>query len=1133
MGIPRHRRSNIPLFAIFLALATNSWCATWTKLTNPPPNGDSTLQMMLLTDGTVMLQHGGGADWLRFTPDAFGSYINGTWDTTSISPMSANRYYYSSEVLQNGGIWLVGGEYYGPNYDGVWTSNGEIWNPTTNTWSPTSAFPPQNCFNITYNLMVNTTSNSNVITNIPTSVTSTFVVGWTVSGPGIAPGTTITSVDSSSQVHISQNASASQTQVTLAFTGTPVSCHGDLPSMLLPGGMILNGDLRNNSTYLYNLATNSWSSAATKVYNDSSDEEGWVKLPDGRVLTYDIFQSINTGAGYAEIYDPVANTWSSISPADGTANGTLPLLSSDAVGEEMGPVVRLLDGRIFQVGANGATALYTPSTNTWAAGPNMVGSLNGHPAPFGADDAPAAVMPNGHVLISGDAAPAAVTSSGNTTAGSSIIANIPSTATFYDGWAVTQTSGTPLIPGGAYITSIDSPSQIHISSAASGTASGLNLQFGGAYSPPAQIFDFDPVANTISPVSPALADTTTLNGEPVFVLRMLMLPNGQVLVNDGSYQLWIYTPDGTAPSQYQPVTTNVAYNGNGLFTLTGTQINGQNAGATYGDDSEMDENYPIVSLVNSSGNVYYGRTTNWSNVGVATGSTPETVNFTLNSALTAGNYSLVVSGAGIQSAPTPITITSAEVSGQATNPSDSISGQVTLNGAPFAGVTVSLNTGSNTVTDASGNYSFPSLTAATTYTVTPSLSSYQFSPANQVITTTNPGNQVANFASSAVAGTNSLGFVPVTPCRVVDTRGVNGSLGGPSMTAGSTRSFPLPMGSCTLPAGASAYSLNVTVVPKSKLNYLTLWPTGQTQPVVSTLNSLDGRVVANAAIVPSGTSGDVNVYVTDNTDVIIDVNGYFGPAGSSGALTFVPVTPCRVEDTRNSNGTFGGPILAASSTRSFPIPSSSCGIPSTAAAYSLNETVVPTTTLEYLSLFPTGASQPNVSTLNATKGHAVANAAIVPAGTGGAVSAYVTDQTQLISDINGYFTATPSTALVFNTVTPCRVADTRNATGTFGGPIMAANTTRTFPLPTGSCGLPSSAAAYALNVTVVPTSTLNYLTLWPAGQSQPTVSTLNSATGQVVANAALVPAGTSGGVSVYVTNQTQVIIDVVGYFSAP
>ncbi len=387
--------------------------------------------------------------------------------------------------------------------------------------------------------------------------------------------------------------------------------------------------------------------------------------------------------------------------------------------------------------------------------------------------------------------------------------------------------------------------------------------------------------------------------------------------------------------------------------------------------------------------------------------------------------------------------------------------------------------------------------------------------------------------SFSVTSESGLGFIPVTPCRVVDTRDSTSSLGGPTMRAGSTRTFPLPMGSCALPATASAYSLNVTVVPHTTLAYLSLWPSGQTRPVVSTLNSLDGRIVANAAIVPAGTNGAVNVYVTDQTDVIVDVDGYFGAAGSSGALTFVPVTPCRVEDTRNANGPFGGPILAAGSSRSFAIPSSGCGIPATAAAYSVNATVVPTSTLDYLTLFPTGSSRPYVSTLNSLNGQIVANAAIVPAGNSGAVTAYVTDQTQLITDINGYFTSNPPTPLVFNTVTPCRVADTRNANGSFGGPIMAANSTRSFLIPESACGIPSTAKAYALNVTAVPPAALTYLTLWPAGETRPTVSTLNSGNGQVVANAALVPAGTQGAVEVFVTDQTHVIIDIVGYFSAP
>jgi hypothetical protein len=136
--------------------------------------------------------------------------------------------------------------------------------------------------------------------------------------------------------------------------------------------------------------------------------------------------------------------------------------------------------------------------------------------------------------------------------------------------------------------------------------------------------------------------------------------------------------------------------------------------------------------------------------------------------------------------------------------------------------------------------------------------------------------------SLAVLATTIVSFgqtrsvlVPVTPCRVVDTRQSSGPLAGPDMLAGTSRSFPIPTSSCGIPATASAYSLNVTVVPNAKLQYLTIWPTGQTQPVVSTLNSNNGQIIANAAIVPAGTSGAVSVYVTDQTNVIIDIDGYF------------------------------------------------------------------------------------------------------------------------------------------------------------------------------------------------------------------------------------------------------------------
>jgi hypothetical protein len=161
--------------------------------------------------------------------------------------------------------------------------------------------------------------------------------------------------------------------------------------------------------------------------------------------------------------------------------------------------------------------------------------------------------------------------------------------------------------------------------------------------------------------------------------------------------------------------------------------------------------------------------------------------------------------------------------------------------------------------------------------------------------------------------------------------------------------------------------------------------------------------VANAALVPAGSNESVSVYVSNPTNVIMDINGYFGAPGSAGTLNFYPVAPCRVADTRNPTGAFGGPEMEAEETRLFAIPASACNIPSNASAYALNVTVVPDGYLGFLTVWPDGGTQPNVSTLNSWDGSVVANAAIVPAGTNGAIDVYVTNPTHVILDINGYF----------------------------------------------------------------------------------------------------------------------------------
>ena len=222
------------------------------------------------------------------------------------------------------------------------------------------------------------------------------------------------------------------------------------------------------------------------------------------------------------------------------------------------------------------------------------------------------------------------------------------------------------------------------------------------------------------------------------------------------------------------------------------------------------------------------------------------------------------------------------------------------------------------------------------------------------------GNRIGRLPLSGAQGGSALQFVPVAPCRVLDTRNTNGPLGGPAIQGGTSRSFQVSSSNCGIPSTAAAFSMNVTVVPQGSLGYVTLWPAGQSQPLVSTLNSLDGRIKANAAMVPAGPSGTVSAFATDTTDLVLDINGYFA---TTPGLQFFPLPPCRIADTRNATGSLGGPSIPAGR-RTFPILSSNCGIPAGAQAYSLNMTVVPDGQLAYLTVWPTGQAQPFVSTLN-------------------------------------------------------------------------------------------------------------------------------------------------------------------------
>ena len=126
---------------------------------------------------------------------------------------------------------------------------------------------------------------------------------------------------------------------------------------------------------------------------------------------------------------------------------------------------------------------------------------------------------------------------------------------------------------------------------------------------------------------------------------MLDLPDGTVLFVGGqnSGSLYVYTPNGMPLAAGQPAINNITQNLNGSYHLTGTGLNGISQGAAYGDDEQMNSNYPLVRMTNTvTGNVYYARTYGWSSTGVQTGPKVVTTEFSLPPNLPAGNYSLVV-----------------------------------------------------------------------------------------------------------------------------------------------------------------------------------------------------------------------------------------------------------------------------------------------------------------------------------------------------------------------------------------------------------------------------------------------------------------------------------------------------------
>ena len=178
----------------------------------------------------------------------------------------------------------------------------------------------------------------------------------------------------------------------------------------------------------------------------------------------------------------------------------------------------------------------------------------------------------------------------------------------------------------------------------------------------------------------------------------------------------------------------------------------------------------------------------------------------------------------------------------------------------------------------------------------------------------------AGVRMEAVEGlpTSPLPFIGITPCRIADTRQAEfpTGYGPPALTAGEPRSLILT-GRCGIPSQAAAVSLNVTVTNPQGPGFILIYPQGAGQPDVSTLNYVAGQTIANAAVVPLGAAGGITVIAgVSGTDLLLDTNGYYAPAGVRNFNTFLGLNAGNFTMTGDKNTGLGHDALFSNSTGS-------------------------------------------------------------------------------------------------------------------------------------------------------------------------------------------------------------------------
>jgi hypothetical protein len=250
---------------------------------------------------------------------------------------------------------------------------------------------------------------------------------------------------------------------------------------------------------------------------------------------------------------------------------------------------------------------------------------------------------------------------------------------------------------------------------------------------------------------------------------------------------------------------------------------------------------------------------------------------------------------------------------------------------------------------------------------------------------------------------------------------------------------------------------------------------------------------------------------------------------------YVALSPSRILDTRTGIGSAAQQVSAGGTIMLHT--ASVGGLPdeSDIGAVVLNLTVTNATAAGFVTAYPAGQSRPVVSNLNFSAGQTVPNLAVVRTGTGANIALFNASNApiDLIADVAGYYRSGPPIQPgAFTSLTPSRILDTRSGIGAAQTPVSA-NGSIDVQIA-GREGVAASASSVVLNLTVTQPTASGFITAYPAGQSLPTVSSLNFVSGQTVPNLVVVPLGSGGKITLYngAGGTSHLIADVAGYFIA-